>query len=234
MGRLFTTILWDVDDTLLDFPYSQRFALKECFRTIGLEITEEQIVRYSRINDNYWKRLELGEVTREELRTGRFVTLFHEYGIEGVDVEAFHTEYEKALGSVFSFRDDGLSIVRSLQGKIRQYVITNGVSSVARNKLQISGLAEIMDGVFISEEIGFPKPRKEFFEYCLEQIPEKDKSKILIVGDSLTSDIRGGVQMGIPACWYCLRDRINDTPWKPDYVISDLHMVGDIIGVKGL
>ena len=229
MGRHFTTILWDMDDTLLDFPYSQRFALKKCFRAIGLEITEGQIDLYSRINDSYWKRLELGEITREELRTGRFLALFHECGMEGIDVETFHSEYEKALGSVFSFRDDGLSVVRSLRGEVRQYVITNGVSSVARNKLQISGLADIMDGVFISEEVGFPKPRKEFFEYCLEQITEKDKSKILIVGDSLTSDIRGGVQMGIPACWYRLKGRENNTPWMPDYEISDLHMVYDIV-----
>jgi len=233
MGCFFTTILWDLDDTLLDFPYSQQFALKKCFRAIGYEITEEQIARYSQINDDYWKRLELGEVTREELLTGRFRTLFNEYGMEGVDVEAFHREYEKALGSVFLFRDEGLSIVRSLQGKVGQYVITNGVSAVARNKLKISGLAEIMDGSFISEEIGFPKPRKEFFEHCLERILEKDKSKILIVGDSLTSDIKGGVQMGIPVCWYRPDGRENHTPWKPDHEISDLHMIYDIVGIGG-
>lgn len=229
MEGLFTTILWDMDDTLLDFPYSQRYALKKCFRTIGREITEEQIASYSRINDDYWKRLELGEVTREELLTGRFSTLFKEYGIEGVNVEELRREYEEALGSVFLFRDDGLSIVRSFQGKVRQYVITNGISAVARNKLRISGLEEVVDGIFVSEEIGSPKPGKKFFDHCLERIPEKDKSKILIVGDSLTSDIRGGVQMGIPTCWYRPEGRENNTPWKPDHEINDLHMVYDIV-----
>lgn len=225
---LISCLLWDLDDTLLDFPYSQKFALKKCFQGIGFEITEEQIARYSQINDDYWKRLELGEITREELLTGRFVTLFHEYGIDGVDVEAFHREYEKALGSVFSFRDDGLSVVRSLQGVCRQYVITNGISAVARSKFRISGLESVMDGIFISEEIGAPKPQQEFFRYCLERIPERDKSRILIVGDSLTSDIKGGIQMGIPTCWYHHDDRVNDTPWKPDYEITDLHMVCEI------
>lgn len=230
MGGPYTTILWDLDDTLLDFPYSQKFALKKCFQGIGLEITEEQITRYSQINDQYWKRLELGEITREELRTGRFVMLFHEYGIGGVDVEAFHREYEKALGSVFLFRDDGLSVVRSLQGACRQYVITNGVSDVARSKFRMSGLEAVMDGIFISEEVGAPKPQREFFRYCLARIPEKDKARILIVGDSLTSDIKGGVQMEIPTCWYHDGDRVNDTPWKPDYEITDLHMVCEIAG----
>lgn len=229
MGFRFSTILWDLDDTLLDFPYSQKFALQKCFRAIGREITGEQIACYSRINDDYWKRLELGEITRDELLTGRFVALFNEYGIKDVDVEAFHRAYEEALGSVFSFRDDGLSIVKGFQGKIGQYVITNGISAVARNKVKLSGLAEIMDGIFISEEIGYPKPRREFFAHCLEKIPEKNKSKILIVGDSLTSDIKGGAQMGIPTCWYHPEDRVNDTPWKPDYEISDLHMVCSIV-----
>lgn len=229
MKGIFTTILWDMDDTLLDFSYSQKFALKKCFRTIGQEITEEQIVCYSRINNDYWKRLELGEVTREELQTGRFSAFLAEYRMTGVDVEAFCREYEEALGSVFLFRDDGLSIVSSLRGRLRQYVITNGISAVARNKFRISGLDEVMDGIFISEEIGSPKPRKEFFDYCLERIPEKDRTKILVVGDSLTSDIRGGVQMGIPTCWYRPDGRENNTPWKPDHEISDLHMVYDIV-----
>lgn len=222
-------IFWDLDDTLLDFPFSQRFALKKCFRDIGHEITEEQIARYSQINDNYWKRLELGEITREELLTGRFAALFREYGIEGVDVGAFHREYEKALGSVFLFRDDGLSVVQSLQGTCRQYVITNGVSAVARSKFRLSGLEAVMDGIFISEEVGAPKPQRAFFQYCLERIPEKDKSRILIVGDSLTSDIKGGIQMGIPTCWYHYDDKVNDTPWKPDYEIKDLHAVCAIV-----
>lgn len=229
MGGLYTTLLWDLDDTLLDFPYSQRFALKKCFQDIGLEITEEQQNRYSRINDSYWKRLELGKITREELRTGRFATLFYECGMDGIDVEAFTGAYEKALGSVFLFRDDGLSVVRSLQGVCRQYVITNGISAVARNKFRISGLETVMDGIFISQEVGVPKPRREFFQYCLDRIQEKDQSRILVVGDSLTSDIKGGIQMGLPTCWYHYDDRTNDTPWRPDYEITDLHMVCEIV-----
>lgn len=231
MNRRYTVILWDVDDTLLDFPYAQRYALTKCFRTAGLEITGEQIERYSKINDNYWKRLELGEITKKELMTGRFIALFSEYGITGIDLEAFCREYQETLGSVFSFRDDSLTICKSLRENFRQYVITNGVSSSQRNKLKLSGLSEVMDGIFISEEVGYHKPQKEFFDYCLEQIQEKDTSKILIVGDSLTSDIRGGIQAGIPACWYRPEGEKNDTPWKPDYEISDLHEIYHILGV---
>lgn len=256
--RKFTTVLWDVDNTLLDFDYSMRFALTECFRSLGREITEEQIARYDRINDDYWKRLERGEVTKKQLLRGRFVTLFQEIGIKDVDVEAFRQEYQIVLGSVYSFLDDSLSICKSLQGKVEQYVITNGVAATQRNKLNLSGLSEVMDGLFISEEIGCPKPSPLFFDFCLGRLPEKDKSKILIVGDSLTSDIKGGVQAGIPTCWYHAAGKGGDFPiggtkdaavsefpsdaggfggmeigvdCRPDYVISDLHMVYNILGV---
>lgn len=229
MSSPYTTIFWDVDGTLLDFLYSQQFAIRKCFKTAGLEITDEQISRYSQINDDYWKRLELGEITKEELLTGRFAALFCEYGISGIDLKVFCQEYQEALGSVFSFIDDALTICKTLRGRYKQYVVTNGVSSTQRNKLKLSGLDAVMDGIFISEEIGFPKPQKEFFTYCLERIPEKDRSKILIVGDSLTSDIKGGAQMGIPTCWYRRDGKENDTPWKPDHEISDLHMIYDIL-----
>lgn len=227
----FTTILWDVDDTLLDFLYSQRYAVTKCFRSIGREITEEQIQRYSKINDDYWKRLELGEVTKEQLFTGRFVTLFHEYGIENIDVEAFAKEYQEALGSVFSYLDDSLDICRALQGRVHQYVVTNGDTATQRNKLELSGLAAIMDDLFISEQVGAPKPNRAFFDHVLARIEEKDKARILIVGDSVSSDIKGGVQAGIATCWYRTDGTENQSVYRPDYEISDLHTVFDILGV---
>ena len=231
--KRFTTILWDVDGTLLDFLYSQSYAIKKCFQTVGKEITEEQIQRYSQINDEFWKRYERGEVTKDQLLAGRFLQLFQEYDIRDIKLETFQREYQEALGNVFSFKDDSLTICKALRRYVRQYVVTNGVVSTQRNKLKLSGLMEIMDGVFISEEVGVPKPEKGFFDYCLERIEEKDRSKVLIVGDSLTSDIRGGLQAGIITCWYRPDGEVNPSPYIPDYEISDLHMIYDILGVFG-
>lgn len=234
MGR-FTTVLWDVDNTLLDFGYSQRVSLAECFRSIGREMTEEELALYARINDEYWRRLELGEVTKEQLLTGRFLLLFEKLGIEGVDVDGFRVRYQEGLGSSYAFLDGSLDICRSLRGKVKQYVITNGVTSTQRKKLELSGLWDVMDGIFISEEIGHPKPHRQFFDYCLAHVEEKDKSRILIVGDSLTSDIKGGLQAGIPTCWYHRSSGTMDEALGagciPDYEISDLHMVYDILGL---
>lgn len=225
----YSTVLWDVDGTLLDFIYSQRYALTQCFHTIGREITEEILQRYSQINDSFWKRLELGEITKAQLLTGRFEELFREFHMDGVDVEAFRAEYQEGLGSVYSYIDDSLTVCKALQGKVKQYVVTNGVTSTQLNKLKLSGFYEIMEELFISEQIGAPKPAKEFFDYCLAHIEEKDRSKILLVGDSLSSDIKGGVNAGIDTCWYRAEGAKNETEFKPDYEISDLHQVFDIL-----
>jgi 2-haloacid dehalogenase len=238
----FTAVLWDVDGTLLDFIYSQQYAITKCFHSIGREITEDMLERYRQINDSYWKRLELGEVTKKQLLTGRFLDLFAEYGITGVDVEPFRKEYQEGLGSVYKYIDDSLNICKALKGKVKQYVITNGVTSTQLSKLKLSGLYDLMDGVFISEKVGTPKPQKEFFDYCLkviaEESGEKDKNRLLIVGDSLTSDIKGGFLNQIPTCWYRPENIFETEPgarenyerYKPDYEISDLHEIFGILG----
>lgn len=225
----FSTLLWDLDGTLLDFLYSQRIAVRQCFERLGRTVTDEMIARYSQINDNYWKRLELGEVTREELLTGRFGTLFAEYRIEGIDAAAFSQAYQEALGNVYCYIDHSIEICRALKGEVKQYVVTNGTSSTQRSKMERSGLCDVMDGLFISEEIGTPKPQRGFFDYCLERIIEQDKTRILIVGDSLTSDIKGGVQAGIATCWFNAGGEANTSEYCPDYEIEDLHQIFAII-----
>lgn len=227
----FTTLLWDVDGTLLDFDYSMRHSLRRCFGSIGRPLTEEMIEGYSRINDSYWKRLERGEVTKKELLSGRFRDFFAEYGLTGIDVDAFRKDYEAGLGNTYAFQDDALTVVKSLQGHYRQYVVTNGVTAVQENKLKLSGLSEVMDGIFISETIGSAKPSRVFFDYCLEHLEEKDKGKILIIGDSLTSDILGGIQAGIRTCWYNPGEKNPPLEYRADYEISVLQQIYEVLGI---
>lgn len=241
MENRFDAVLWDVDGTLLNFLYAQRVAIGTCLREIGVEPTEEMLRRYSEINDGYWKRLELGEVTKEELLTGRFTGLFEVYDIRDVDVAAFRDAYEGILGRVYAYQENSPEICGKIKalGK-KQYVITNGITAVQTGKLRLSGLAELMDGIFISEQIGTPKPQKEFFDYCLARIAEdglKDRQRLLIVGDSLTSDIKGGVLSDIPTCWYRPADIFKTDPsarenygkYKPDYEIERLEDIFQII-----
>lgn len=243
MGR-FEAVLWDVDGTLLDFLYAQRKAITKCLESIGREATEEMVQRYSEINDSYWKRFELGEVTKEQLLTGRFVSLFEVYRITDADVYAFQRAYEENLGMVYRYLDDSYALCKSLRGRVKQYIITNGTTPVQESKLRLSGLGELMDGIFISEQIGVPKPQKEFFDYCLSAMTrggwDVGKERLLIVGDSLTSDIKGGVLSGIPTCWYRPDDIFetdetasgNYEKYTPDYEISHLSQIYGILGLE--
>lgn len=226
---LYHTILWDVDQTLLDFDKSQDYALRFCFQKLNLEIDDKIVRLYASINDSYWKRLELGEVTKKELLTGRFDRLFEQLHIETVTSADIAPMYQKALGSVYFYRDDSFKLCQKLQGKVKQYVVTNGVSATQRNKLRLSAFDQVMDGIFISEEMNYAKPDVRFFEGCFKQISNFCKESTLIVGDSLTSDMKGGNQAGIACCWYNPAGHKNESSLKIDYEIQNLWEVEEIL-----
>lgn len=225
----FSTILWDVDNTLLDFQYSQKYALNCAFSKFGLSIDDSIHEMYDQINQMFWKRFELGEVTKSELLRGRFQVLFQQLDIDFVSIEEFLSEYEGELGNVISYLDNSLELCKKLKGKVKQYVITNGVTSTQTNKLKISGLIDCMEDIFISEQVGIQKPYREFFDYCLQRIDEKDFSKILVVGDSISSDIKGAVQAGLTSCWYNPKAEENKSIYIPNYEIRNLWDVLNVV-----
>ena len=240
MSGQFEAVLWDVDGTLLDFLYAQRIAITECLKQVGVTATDEMIGRYSEINDSYWKKLELGMVTKEELHVRRFADFLEEYQIHDADVGLFKAQYLDVLANIYHHVEGALELCTALKGKVKQYVITNGVPEVQEKKLRLSGLYDLMDGIFVSEQIGVPKPKAGFFDYCMDVIKDIDKSKMLIVGDSLTSDIKGGVMYHIPTCWYREDDYLQQNPqmqevyeqFKPDYEISHLSELYHILNIS--
>lgn len=228
--KKFDIILWDVDQTLLDFGRSQRDALAGSLERYGRRMDEEILALYVAINDDYWKRHERGEVTKKELLTGRFSTLFSRMGITDIPVDAFAALYQKALGEVWYFRDEADELCQELKGEgIRQYAVTNGVSSTQRSKLRLSGLDRILDGIFVSEEMGEPKPSLLYFEKCFQQIPDFSRERTILVGDSLTSDIQGANNAEVCCCWYNPEKKKNDTRLRIDYEIRNLWELKDIL-----
>lgn len=227
---MISTILWDVDGTLLDFIAAEKAAIKTLFGEFNLgQCSDEMIKRYSEINKTYWQRLERGEITKQEVLVGRFKEFFKSEGIDISVVEEFNSLYQLRLGDTIVYHDDSLEIIKSLQGRVRQYVVSNGTVEAQTKKLRLSGLGELVDGIFLSEHIGVEKPNIEFFDKVLEEIKPADRSTILIVGDSLTSDIQGGNNAGIVTCWYNpLGDKAPDK-YRIDYEISDLHQIYEII-----
>ena len=224
-------LLWDVDGTLLNFRAAERRALNDAFRRFGLGLcTDERIARYSVLNDRWWKRLERGEVTKAELLPGRFREFFAAEGLAfSGDFGAFNDCYQILLGETVVFQDQGYELVRSLRGRVRQYAVTNGTLAAQRRKLKNSGLEKLLDGAFISEEVGAEKPSPVFFGRVLAAIPPCPRDEILIVGDSLTSDMKGGNLAGLRCCWYDPQDR--PLPEDPviHYHIRDLRQVREIL-----
>ncbi len=224
------TILWDIDATLLDFHAAEREAIKTLFKQFDIgECTDEMIQRYSKINRSYWERLERGEVTKPQVLVGRFEDFFAAEGIDISIAPEFNKAYQLSLGDTIVFCDDGYNIVKSLKGKVKQYAVSNGTIVAQTKKLRLSGLGELFDGVYLSEDLGVEKPNVEFFDKVFADIGPIDKSEVMIIGDSLTSDIRGGNNAGIFTCWYnpsktpCIGD------YKIDYEIADLHEIYDIL-----
>ena len=218
------TILWDVDGTLLDFNAAERAAIRTLFADFGLgECTDTMLARYHDINISFWQRLERNELTREQLLTGRFEEFFSEYGISTKIAPEFNERYQLTLGDTIVYRDDSLNIVKALKGKVRQYVVSNGTITAQTKKLDRSKLGEQMDGVFLSEELGAEKPNPAFFDQVFSAICAKDRSTVMIVGDSLTSDIQGGINAGIRTCWYNPDGKPVPDSCRVDHIISDLH-----------
>lgn len=196
-------LLWDVDGTLLDFSAAEKAAVKALFSEYGLgPCTDQMVARYSIINDGYWKRLERGEIPKSEVLTGRFRDFFSEVGVDPALAEAFNARYQVALGDTIVYRDDSLQIVKALHGRMKQYVVSNGTVIAQTKKLERSHLGEWMDGIFLSERLGAEKPSPQFFRQVFAALPDILPSDMLIVGDSLTSDMQGGLTAGIPTCWY--------------------------------
>ncbi len=228
--RKYTTVFWDLDQTLLDFDRSMEYALQAVFAQYGLKINEEMTARYSVINRSYWLRLESGELSKEQVTVGRFRTFFEELGITHVSPEELNVDYQRELGSVFFFMEGAKELVALLKERgYRQYVVTNGVNATQANKMRLSGLDRIMDGVFVSELMGYPKPRKEFFDGCFAALSDVDRNKCILVGDSLTSDMRGAENAGIASCRFNPEKQEKDVDVRTDYEIRRLEELISIL-----
>lgn len=223
-------ILWDIDGTVLNFLKSENYAIKKCFAALNIcECDDAMVERYSAINKKYWEMLERGEITKPQVQRGRFEELFEKEGIEFHEIDELNKMYQVVLGDKIFFNDDSFELLKSLKGRYKQYAVTNGTITAQENKMRQSGLVEVFDGVFISDKIGYEKPSVSFFDAVFEAIGAYEKDDIMIVGDSLTSDIQGGNNAGIMCCWYNPDRNVNNKNLRIDYEIKNLNDINNIL-----
>ena len=224
----YDVILFDADDTLLDFGKCEDAALRQVFDMFGIPLTEEVRQGYLEINHGLWKALERGEIDKPHVLAHRFQDTFARFHISAPADGSFEREYQRLLGEGAYLVDGAVDVLQALKSDCTLAIVTNGVTATQTSRLALCGLDKIIPQVFISEKIGVAKPQKAFFDAVFAAMGEPDRSRMLIVGDSLTSDMRGGEVAGIASCWYNPKAKANDTDVRPTYEIRDL---AEIIGI---
>lgn len=205
----YDTILLDADNTLLDFDKTEQTALKNTLLQHQYPYNRQIVQLYADINDALWRQFEAGEISQETVVNRRFQLLFDALQIPGNGI-AFEKEYQNALGEGSFLIPHAYSVCEMLSGICNLYIVTNGVAKTQYKRLKASGLFPFFLDIFISEEIGYRKPQKEFFNAVFQKISEKQSfipAKTLMVGDSLTSDIQGGRNAGIDTCYFALHPK---------------------------
>lgn len=222
------TILWDLDNTIFDFSRAERIALRKTLVELGVEPAETTLRRYSELNDAQWKLLEQGRLTRKQVKVRRYHLLFEELGVEA-SAEKAAKLYEGYLALGHYYMDGAEDVLKVLKGKYRMYLVTNGTARVQHGRVDSSGLMEYMEGMFISEEVGYDKPSTAYFDACFARIPDFRKEHAVIVGDSLTSDIQGGINAGVRTIWFNPRGTARGEVIVPDWEIRKLSELPELL-----
>ena len=212
-------ILFDIDNTLLDFLESSYHAMRETFARFGRpSFSRDEFREYAAVNERLWEQFERGEIEKSQIFTERFRIYFGRIGFS-CDTADFNAFYLRKLADGTAKMPHCDELLRALYGKYRLFAVTNGDTFAQESRLQKSGLRQYFDGVFISEQFGCKKPEKAFFDCVFAQIGEQYRACSVIVGDSLTSDMQGGRNAGIRTCYFGRRENADG---RCDDVIEDL------------
>ncbi|EET61548.1 HAD hydrolase, TIGR02254 family [Marvinbryantia formatexigens DSM 14469] len=225
----YQTLFLDADETLLDFKRAEAQGLENALRCHQLPFSEEILALYSGINKKCWEEFEQGVFDKDTLLVERFRRLFRALDITA-DPDAVRRTYHEELGKGGFLIAHADEVCRKLKETHDLYIVTNGVAATQYSRFAISGLDKLVKGIFVSEEVGFPKPQKEYFDYVFAQIPGFQKERALMVGDSLTADITGGINAGLDTCWYNPERKQAPAGMNITYEIHDIRELLEIAG----
>ena len=212
----YKVLLFDSDDTLLDFKKAEEKALCQAMIESGLPFNTELCKAYSEATKVYWKAFEKGEIEKNEIYIGRFEFFLKNANID-YSAKLLSQKYEELLKKQYDILEGADLTLKALQGKYDMYIVSNGNVNVQLPRLDGSGLRPFFKDVFVSEKVGFQKPQKEFFDCVFSSIGVCDKSEVLIIGDSISSDICGGINAGIDTCLFSAEPNSSDI--KPTYTV---------------
>lgn len=222
-------ILFDLDDTLFDFHADERAALEKTFASLQLPADDAVCARYSEINQAQWKALERGEITRAQVKLRRFELLLAEMGQPKEQAVQAAGIYQERLSEDYHFMDGAPELLETLNGRYRMFLVSNGTLSVQEGRLKKAGIGHYFADIFISEQLGADKPSKRFFDLAFANIADFDVKTAVIVGDSLTSDIRGGIHAGVRTIWFNSEGLPPDEGIPADFTLKKLKDLPELL-----
>lgn len=213
-------IFIDLDDTILDFKKAEGVALRRMLLSFNVEATDENVSLYSQINDKMWKRLERKEATREEILVLRFKEFFEAVNVNADAFDA-NERYKEFLSQGHFFMPEAEELLEVLYKKHRLFIVSNGTTFVQNGRIKSANIKRYFEDIFLSQDVGFDKPDARFFEACFNTISGFNRREAVILGDSLSSDILGGINANISTCWYNPQSKPSGDI-KPNYEIHSL------------
>ena len=222
-------IFLDIDDTILDFGAAEKAAYTRALAVHGIPYSDALLEQYRRVNAAWWEMLERGEVDRDRMLVDRHRAFFGERGIRA-DPEAFEADYRRFLGVGHWFVEGAEELLAYLRSRgYRLFIASNGVSDTQYSRLESAGIGPYFERIFISEDTGSHKPEPEYFEWCFARIPGFDPVRALLIGDSLSSDIKGAKAAGIASCWFNRTGKAAPPDLQPEYEITALAQLRDFL-----
>ena len=233
-------VLIDLDDTLFDYLKTEEAAFRNTFKELGFfveselgnakkeKIYEKIKDRYKDVNLQLWKDLEKGAVDKDILKVVRFEKIIEEFDLKYDSYEMSELYLKKLGEGIFPFEATE-KLCEYLHSKYKVGIVTNGIKEVQHSRIENSKIAKYIDKIIISDEVGVNKPDKRIFEYAMNYFEIMDKSEVIMIGDSLGADIKGGQNAGIDTCWVNLRNNVNDTGIVPKYEVRKLEELFEIL-----
>lgn len=220
--KKYNWILFDADGTLFDYEAAEKTALKNSFNKYNLLFNHDVLNLYRSINSKLWKELEEGKTKPEILQNQRFEILFDKLNIK-LSGEEFNSIYLDYLGECTQLTEGTFEVLSIISNFYSCAIVTNGLKKVQRTRFENSSIKNFIKEIIISEEIGYSKPSRDYFEKTFEIIGNPQKSEVLIIGDSITADIKGGFDYGIDTCWFNPMNKLKNEDFHIVYEIKDLN-----------
>ena len=234
-------VLIDLDDTLFDYPKAENSAFRSTFEEMGFfkenkflknQNSEEFYIEikkeYEKINSQLWKDLEKGVVDKEELKIIRFEKIIKKFNLEYASLKMSEIYLKKLGEGIFPFEVTE-KLCKYLHSKYKVGIVTNGIKEVQYSRIKNSSIANYIDKIIVSDEVGVNKPDKRIFEFAINYFGILDKSEVVMIGDSLEADIKGGINAGVDTCWVNLKNMKNKSKIIPKYEIRNLEEIFGIL-----